>query len=78
MPALHVVAAARKWTSAFCGGRGVTSAVACTEARNWGAAALTKAAWWHLHIASVLTHLLHFCFFFYYAHHCLTSSEVQK
>ena len=25
-----------RWTSAFRGGRGVTSAVACTEARNWG------------------------------------------
>jgi len=36
MSLLQTFAAARRQTSTFAGGRGVTSAVVCTEAWNWG------------------------------------------
>jgi len=62
----------RRRTSAFAGGRGVTLAAACNEAPlgdselrttlagqlELRAAASTKAVWWDLRFASLLTHLV--------------------
>jgi len=55
----------RRWTSAFHGGQGVTSVVECSAPRQGselGAAASTKAIWWDMRLASLLTHLFVFLF----------------